>query len=353
MSILSETKKGIKSEFPDLHRNYYDKTNKINRIISNLSFNQILLIFLSSIILVTLYTYFNLKFLDILEIDFNDTIKILTPSVITLVSMNLFVTNLLLTHLKDDRDDLEKIINKKVHFKFITYFGFAIVLYLLVLIFTFKIIENYKANILIFLFCSFIIFIFLLINLYRIVFEFINKSTRKSIISKELKIEFEKILYVKKVKKEFKIKYNNFFKLNEFTLTTSYLYGLDEQLMDKNNITVNFDKLQYFRDLKSSKLLQHLVKLKDKNNFYTNIDLDEKMPTNNDLLLISINEKNEKLSNYFIYKDKPIFDESFEIDILNILLKKIDYNVNNNKLEALKEDLSNINSVFEKFLNTY
>lgn len=353
MSILSETKKGVKYEFPDLHKIYNDKTNKINRIISNLSFKQILLILLSAISIVFIYTYFNFKFLNILEIDFNDTIKILTPSVITLVSMNLFVTNLLLTHLKEDRDDLEKIINKKVHFKFITYFGFAIIFYLLVLIFTFKIIENYKTNILILLFYSFLIFIFLLINLYRVVFEFINKTSRKNIISKELKIEFEKILYMKKVKKEFKIKYNNFFKTNKFIITNSYLFGLDEQLQDKNNVTIKFEKVKYFRDLKSKQLIKHFDKIKDKDNYYTNIELDEKMPTNNDLLLISISEKNEKLAKYFIYKDKPMFEESFETDILNILLKKIDYNVNNNKLEDLKEDLSNVNSIFEKFLNTY
>ena len=59
---------------------------------------------------------------------------------------------------------------------------------------------------------------------------------------------------------------------------------------------------------------------------------------------------NSTHSNYFIYKDKPMFEENIETDILNILLKKIDYNVNNTKLEDLKEDLSNINSVFEKFL---
>nr|WP_294924494.1 hypothetical protein [uncultured Flavobacterium sp.] len=353
MSILSETKKEIKSEFPELHKTYNDKTNKINRIVSNLSFKQILLIFFSCILVASFYTYFNLKFLNVLEIDFNDTIKILTPSVITLVSMNLFVTNLLLTHLKDDRDDLEKIINKKVHFKFITYFGFAIVFYLLVLIFTFKIIENYKTNILILLFYSFLIFIFLLINLYRIVFEFINKSTRKNIISKELKVEFEKILYTKKLKKEFKIKYHNFFKINDFTLINSYLFGLDSQLKDENNVTINFNKVKYFRDIKSTELLKHFSKNKGTDNYYTSFELDEKTPTNNDLLLISTIKKNKKLSNYFIYKDKPMFEESVETDILNILLKKIDYNVSNNKVEDLKEDLSNINSVFEKFLNIY
>ncbi|MCF6140322.1 hypothetical protein L1S34_03395 [Flavobacterium sp. K77] len=353
MSILSETQKEINSEFPELYKTYSDKTNKINNFFSNLSFKQILLIFLCSILIVFLYTYFNFEFLNILDIDFNDTIKILTPSVITLVSMNLFVTNLLLTHLKDDRDDLEKIITKKVHFKFITYFGFAIVFYLLVLIFTFKILVIYKTNILILLFYSFLIFIFLLINLYKTVFEFINKTTRKNIIAKELKIEFENILYVKKVKKEFRIKYNNFFKNNNFTLTTSHLFNFDDQLKDKHNITVNFDKVKYFRDIRSTELLKHFIKIKNKVNYYTNLELDEKTPANNDLLLISIDEENNKLSNYFIYKDKPMFEESFETDILNILLKKIDYNVSNNKLEDLKEDLSNVNDIFEKFLNTY
>ncbi len=158
---------------------------------------------------------------------------------------------------------------------------------------------------------------------------------------------------MKKVKKEFKIKYNNFFKTNKFIITNSYLFGLDEQLQDKNNVTIKFEKVKYFRDLKSKQLIKHFDKIKDKDNYYTNIELDEKMPTNNALLLISISEKNEKLAKYFIYKDKPMFEDRFETDILNILLKKIDYNVNNNKLEDLKEDLSNVNSIFEKFLNTY
>lgn len=353
MSILSEVKKEIKSEYPDLQKKYNSFSNKLNNFISKLSFKEIVLIFLIAIFVVCIYTYFGLNFLNILEIDFNDTIKILTPSVITLVSMNLFVTNLLLTHLKDERDDLEKIINKKVHFKFVTYFGFTIIFFLLFLVFTFKTIENYKTNILIFLFYTFIIFIVLLINLYKIVFEFINKSTRKDIISNELKIEFEKILYEKKIKKEFKKKYNDFFQSNNFTLTTTYLFGLDDKLADNNNITINFNTAKYFRDLKSDKLKKHLKEINKKNNYYTSFELDEKIPINNQFLLLSTSEKNSKLLNCFVYSNKPMFEENLEADVLNILLKKIDYNVKNNKLEDLQEDLSNVNAIFENFLNIY
>jgi hypothetical protein len=351
--ILSETTKEIKRDYPNLHNSYHNTYSTILTRITNLSFFKIVIVFFCLICLVVFYTSSNITFLNILEIDFNDTIKVLTTSVITLVSMNLFVTNLLLTHLKDERDDLEKIINRKVRFKFVTYFGFSIIVYLLILNFTFKNIEEYKTNILIFLFYCFLCFIFLLINLYKIVFEFINKSSRKKILYFELNSEFDKILYVNKIKKEFKKKYIQFFTSLDFKETTPTFFSFDQNLVDKINVTTRFEKVNFFRDLNDKRLKKIAQKLSNTDNYFASLQLNDKFQIGNDFLLVSLNEDSEKIKNCFIFKQDPLFSDNLEPEVLNILLKKMENNIKNDRVEELREDLSNINSVFEKFLNTY
>ncbi len=351
--ILAETIKEIKRDFPKLHSSYYNIYSIILNRVTTSSFFKIAIIFFLLICIVVLYTYSNLTFLNFLEVDFHDTIKVLTTSVITLVSMNLFVTNLLLTHLKDERDDLEKIISKKVQFKFVTYFGFSIIIYLLILNVIFKNIEDYKTNILIFLFYCFLFFILLLINLYKIVFEFINKSSRKKILHYELNHEFDKILYVNKIKKEFVVKYDSFFNSHTFKKTSPLFFSFSNKLSTKTNVTVKFSKISFFRDLDTKRLKKILLKLNHTDNYFASLQLDDKFQIANDFLLVSINEDSYKIKNCFVFKETALFSDELEPEVLNILLKKLENNVKNDRLEELKEDLSNINSVLGKFLNTY
>ncbi|MEO8239131.1 MAG: hypothetical protein ABI576_13590 [Flavobacterium sp.] len=96
-----------------------------------------------------------------------------------------------------------------------------------------------------------------------------------------------------------------------------------------------------------------LLKLNHTDNYFASLQLDNKFQIDNDFLLVSINENSEKIKNCFIFKEKALFSDELEPEVLNILLKKMENNVKNDRLEELKEDLSNINSVLEKFLNTY
>ncbi|MHC0441462.1 hypothetical protein [Flavobacterium sp. 3-210] len=361
-SIISEVRKKLKKENKDLyfaHNGYQFTLSNITQIILKSSFWNIFLIMIAIILVIIIYS--NKKFdlfFDFLVIDFKELLKVLTSTVITLVSMNLFVTNLLLTHLKEERDDLEKFINKKIPFRFITYFGFSIILLLLFLNLFYGHLECSKNNILIFLAYSFFIFIGALIYLYDKVFKFITKSQRKILIFNELKREFNLNLYRSKFKKVFSENYNEFFANLNFKVVSKNLPLFNDDLAGNINILVKSNHEKYFKDLKYKSLKLLIEKIEPINQFYSTHDLDDKILNQDEILLLSFQTSNEKvnenlLRSKFVYSKENFFDENETNDILETVLEKFDKNIKSGKLEDLTSDLKNFENILNDFYKKY
>ncbi|AYN00246.1 hypothetical protein [Chryseobacterium sp. 3008163] len=265
MSLIANIKSDAKQKFPLI---YSANNNLVKTFLFRLysfNFKMLFFVYCLIIIIIIFYTLFiDFGFLKILNINFEDAIKTFTTTVITLVSMNLFVTNLLLTHLKDERDDLQSIIDKRVNFKFITYLGFSIIISILILYFLSPSITNpeIKSNILIFIFSTFIIYIIFLISLYNNVFNFIHKSKRNEIIKSELELEFDRAFYNNFLKKEFKTRYIEFIQNSGFVRYNSFA-PLNDNLVAIYKAGKND---RFLCDINTDKLKNMLVKIVDEKN---------------------------------------------------------------------------------------
>ncbi|HAT4001769.1 TPA: hypothetical protein I9Y90_003319 [Elizabethkingia anophelis] len=281
--------------------------------------------------------------------NFEDNVKTFTTAIITLVSMNLFVTNLLLTHLKDERDDLQSIIDKRLNFKFITYLGFTIVINILVLYFISPTISNQelKSNVLIFIFSTFIIYIFFLITLYNKVFDFIHKLKRSEIIKSELEYEFLKAFYNNFLKKEFKSRYEN---LMEKKLGFSeYGFFNDKEL---KAIYTPQKKDKYLKDINIKKLEKKLNRIEDMEKFYEPLELGQKLNKGQDYFFILFSQKyDKKLLDCYCLSSKSSLNEYSDNENLDRLLKKINNNTLINKHAELKDNLKSLDEIYSKYTN--
>ncbi|KFF05419.1 hypothetical protein [Flavobacterium reichenbachii] len=361
-SIIYEVKRKLKEENKELYNSHNSckfRLLNLRQIILRFSFWAIFSILISALIFVIIYS--NKKFnliIDFIIIDFKELLKLLTSSAITLVSMNLFVTNLLLTHLKEERDDLEKFINKKLPFRFITYFGFSIIIFLLLLNLFYNHLESSKNNILIFLAYSFFIFIGLLIYLYDKVFKFITKGQRKLLISTELKNEFDLNLYTEKFKNIFLESYIRFFENLNFTQTSKNLSSFNSNLIDNVHITFMTNENHYFRDLKYKSLSSLIEKVDLESHFYSVQNLDAKIVNDSEVLLLSYKTNDKKISkeslkSKFIFSKKEFLGVRQRDEVLTIVLEKLEKNIKSGKAEDVGSDLENFKSILEQFYRKY
>ena len=309
MSLIQEIKKDIKSKYPDVYKTNNDRLITVQSLMSKSSFRNILVLYLFCILLVILYSLFvNFKCFQILSINFEDNIKVFTTGVITLVSMNLFVTNLLFTHLKEERDEIQTVIDRRINFKFITYLGFSIIISILLLYFISPTINNndIKTNILIFIFLSFLAYIFLLVNLYTLVFEFIHKSKRKDIVRKELEMEFMKAFYYNYLKINFNDRYTNFIQKQK-GFAPHFYFG-EEKDLDSISFRAKEDK--FLVDINLKKLETELTDIVDEEKKYLSLELNQKFPKekSHDILLFS-SKHSERILDSYVFKDAPIIDE--------------------------------------------
>ena len=347
--LLSLVKEDLKIKNKDLYRFYNKKSNRLDSFFRNLyklSFYKILGLLMLCSIIISVFTYLNITW-DLINYDFKELLKTITTSSITLVSMNLFVTNLLLTHLKEERDDLEKFILNKINFVFVTYFGFSIILFLVILNISHEIIDDkIKSNILLFLSYCFIVFIILLIYLYNIIFKFIIKSKRNLLINKELEKEFSQNLYKHKFHVSFNSIFLNHFSEKEIKTVPHNLYPWRDDLQNSVIINNKFSKDKYFRNIKL-----HNIKKEYKNISISEIKLNQKIIAGNEIFLSSIDPDNKKikqnkLKSAFIFTNKPLFGKN-DTTMIEIILDKFDKDVKNQNMENLKIDLQNINTIFD------
>lgn len=353
MSLIQEIKNDIKSKYPDVYKMNNDRLVTVQFLMSKSSFWHILALYLFCILLVILYSLFiNFKCFQILSINFEENIKVFTTGVITLVSMNLFVTNLLFTHLKEERDEIQTVIDRRINFKFITYLGFSIIISILLLYFISPTVNNsdVKTNVLIFIFLSFLIYIFLLVDLYTTVFEFIHKSKRKDIVRKELETEFLKSFYFNCLKMKFKDRYVHFIK-NQKGFIPHFYFGEEEDL---HSISFCENKDKYLVDIDLRNLDEELVNIVDEEKKYLSLELNQKFPKeeSHDILLFSTKHRHrEKILNSYIFRNKPLVDEEFEYENIDRLIKKINLNTLDNRFEALEDNLEDLLIVYVKYIN--
>lgn len=350
MSLIKQLKEEAKEKYPQIYLANNKLSELFNYRFSRLIFAEIFGVLIILIICVSLYTiYINFQFLQFLNINFEDNIKTFTTIIITLVSMNLFVTNVLFTHLRDERDEIQYIIDNRIHFKFITYLGFTIILCVICLYFISPSFENIyvKSNILILLFISFIYYIFRLIRLYDTVFNFLNKSKRIQIIKDELDSEFSRAFYNDFLKKEFKKRYLDLLTKYSFTKCFSFKTGSDNfkklSFQEKNDV--------YLVDIDVFGLESHIKKIKDVDKKYLSLELNQKFEKNNIHCIFTFKDiQKSNLRKYFILKKKPLLNNTTDKENLIKLLNKVSNNTLNNKFQDLNENLKTLENIYIKYV---
>lgn len=350
MSLKQLIKKEIKRKFPAVYKSKNDKISNIYQWINKRSFWPILIVYILFIIIITLYSkLIDFEFLKILDIEFDDNIKIFTTGIITLVSMNLFVTNLLFTHLKDERDDIQSIIDRKVNFKFITYLGFTLIICVLCLYFFSPnlIYNNTKSNILIFIFSSFIGYIFLLVNLYNTVFNFIHKTKRSEIIKTELNLEFRKAFYCDYLQKRFKEEY-----VNLMEKKTNFLpYPIWQEIPGLKAYTYKSSQNFYFADVSISQLSKLSGNKQNSEIYYHQLHLGREYLKNEDLKLFSlISNKNFKYKKIYTFSTKNSLSTFYSQENLDRLLRKINDNTLTNRYNDLSSNLKNLEEIYTEYI---
>lgn len=349
MSLKKTIKKEIETKFPKIYKSKNDSVLDFYTWVNTRNFWAILFIYFVSVLIIGLYTQFiDFDFLKILNIKFEDNIKTFTTGIITLVSMNLFVTNLLFTHLKDERDDIQSIIDKKVNFKFITYLGFSIIVCILSLYFFSPNIfnGNVKSNILIFIFCSFLCYIFLLIILYNTVFNFIHKTKRTEIIKTELKLEFHKAFYNDYYKKRFNEEYKN---LMENKLNFSH-YSNWREIEGIEHLKINNSKDIYLEDINDTS--NQFDKVKNVEKFYHIMELGKQYQKNTDIRLFSVSDKIKfKYKRFYSFSTKNSFPLESHREYLDKLLKKVTDNTLTNRYTDLSTNLKSLEDIYSEYID--
>lgn len=350
MSLKKYINKEIENKFPRVYKSENDKISKIYNWIFKKNFGEILLIYSAFIIVIILYSQFiDIKFLKILDIKFDDTVKTFTTGIITLVSMNLFVTNLLLTHLRDERDDLQSIIDRRINFKFITYLGFTNIICVLFLYFFSPSIynESIKSNILIFLFSSFVGYIFLLVFLYNNVFNFIHKTKRTEIVKKELNLEFYKAFYNDYFKRRFKEEYKN---LLEVKLNFQS-YPIWQEIEEINHYTYNPSKNVYLKDINIKAISALAKQINSSKKYYHIIDLGKEYQKDIEIKLFSLPlNRNLKFKKIYSFSSKVSFKTEYSQEYLDTLLKKVRDNTLRNKYNELSTNLKSLENIYSEYI---
>lgn len=350
MSLKQSVKKEIKSKFPKV---YNHKNNTILDILSwifSRGFWAVFFIYLALISIIVLYTIFiDWDFLKFFTINFDDTVKTFTTGIITLVSMNLFVTNLLLTHLKDERDEIQSIIDKKVNFKFITYLGFTLIICVLSLYFVSPSIRNQsvKSNILIFIFTSFATYILLLVYLYNTVFKFIHKTKRTKIVKLELHLEFYKSFYNHYFKKRFKEEYKHLME-NELKFIS---YPVWQEIEGVKHYVKKNKKNVYLSDINISAIKNLSEKMGDTKKYYHELQLGKLYEKTNDIKLFALQPNpNIIYKNIYSFSSKNNLQSDYSQEYLQKLLKKVNDNTLSNKFNELDDNLQNLDDIYTEFI---
>lgn len=342
--------KEIETKFPKVYKSKNDKISNFYIWVYSKNFWSILLIYNALILIIALYSkYIDFEFLKILDIKFEDTVKTFTTGIITLVSMNLFVTNLLLTHLKDERDDIQSIIDRKVNFKFITYLGFTLIICVLSLYFFSPSIhnENVKSNILIFIFSTFVCYIILLVILYNTVFNFIHKTKRTEIVKSELNVEFYNAFYLDYFKKRFKEEYINLME-NNLNFQT---YPIWQDIEGINHYTHKISNNIFLKDINVDAVSKLAKKINSATKYYHVLELERKYEKNSEIKLFSLSEnKKLKCNKIYTFSTKSSTHYEYSQEYLDKLLKKIDDNTLNNNFFELSTNLKSLEDIYDEYI---
>lgn len=350
MSLKKLISKEIEVKFPKVFKSKNNKISIFRNWIFSKNFWAILIFYNVLIFVIVLYSkYIDFEFLKILDIKFEDTVKTFTTGIITLVSMNLFVTNLLLTHLKDERDDIQSIIDRKVNFKFITYLGFTLIICVLSLYFFSPSItnENVKSNILIFIFSTFVCYILLLVILYNTVFNFIHKTKRTEIVKSELNLEFHKAFYIDYFKRRFKEEYRNLME-NKLNFQS---YPTWQEVEGINHYTHKISKNIFLKDISVDAISKLSKKITNTTKYYHILELERQYQKDSEIKLFSLSEKkNFKCNKIYSFSSKSSIHSEYSQEYLDKLLKKIDNNTLNNKFNELSTNLKNLEDIYNEYI---
>lgn len=351
MSLLKKSKNEIKNNQPELYKVNNNTFSKIKDKIFDTGFYSILLSFFLAFGLIFLYSYYiNFDLLKILNVDFHNSINLLLTSIITLVSINLLVTNFLFTYLKGSLENIQTIVEKKVSFKFSTYYGFSIIISTLLLFFFSNIVANeyVKSNMLMFIFISFIIYILLIVKIYDSVFSFINNDKRREIIKSELIGELNRNLYESLLRTLFNKKQTDFFENKlQFKKINSF-----ETISEYDTITYLPNTNRYLVDLKTEKLAKKLDSSPDESGYYYHIKLGQEFQNQIETKLLSFSsEQKLKVEKYYILKKEPSVIPN-DTKHLQRVLSSLNKSVQSSNIENLETNLKDLGDIYEIYLKT-
>lgn len=353
MRLLKKSKKEIREHYPKLYsRARLSYFTRIIRYFRTCNFKIILTSYILTLISILLYSKFlNFEFLQIIKLDYKNIIAVITTSIITLVSINLLVTNFLFTFLKDEIDDLQSIIDKTIHYKFPTYLGFSIIISVLILFFIGGSIGNDTAttNILIFIFYTFILYIFIIVNLYNRVFDFLNRNKRSELLKKEIFKEFYFSFYIFKLKQLFYSNYKKFYGQLEIEEELNHFFPTKQH---KHFVVFETTKDLYLRDVKLNALSRELKNYESEKIRFYSLNFDQQFKNTHTSKIISSEDviDERKIRSAFILSRKRNIQEP-TIEELATLEMYIENSIDKKDFEKLEQNLNVLEEVYKTYLD--
>lgn len=237
-----------------------------------------------------------LKYFNFIKINNNYIERVLheyTLYIGTFISITLIATTFLFNFLKEIMDTNIKLIVRYVNYESVAYYGFSLVICLLLqklLSLTLSI--SALKNLLVLDFYLVIIFILLLIRLYARVFEIIKPTKLKEIYVNDTR----KIFALNIFQELYKIKSEKIFKdtliKNNFSEISNFNYFFGDEKDENINYLFNRRKGFYLKDVNFKKLLRRTKKFKIKK--FVPVHFEQKFNEQNDYLLLGFENDNEK-----------------------------------------------------------
>ncbi|WP_299122991.1 hypothetical protein [uncultured Winogradskyella sp.] len=319
MSKLStKFNKSIKEEHNDLYK-LLKRENKLfllkNKILLRTKWYHYFLLHLTLGVLAVMFSFnFNeislLKYLNFIEIDKNYADKILheyTLYIGTFISVTLIVTTFLFNFLKEFIDSNIKLVVRYVNYEIVAYYGFGLVVSLIVQkLLSVTLPFEKLQNLLILDFYLILIFLFLLVSLYVRIFEIIQPSKLKEVYLEDTKRIcalniFHQLFEIKSKK----IMQDSFKEIKFQEISNATHFFADDTREDLHYIyNQDENKGKYLKDIHLKKLFKKTKGFQIKQ--FVPLHLGQYFIPGSDYLLLAFEKENEKFKDNKFFKSLGI-----------------------------------------------
>lgn len=350
-TLLKKFDECIKAEHKDIYE-FLKRNNKIRRYLIIVKskikwYHYFFLVFF--LFLINLFFSFDfskypvLKYLNIVTVDDSYIERVLheyTLYIGTFISITLIATTFLFNFLKEIMDSNIKLIVRYVNYEAAAYYGFSLVICLIIQKFiSLTLPTETLKNLIVLDFYFIIVFIFLLLRLYTKVFEIIKPTKLKEMYLNETKklcsLNIFQELYEIKSKKIYK----DTLVKQGFTETSNGNYFWGDRSQDNLKYLFNRKKGLYLKNVNFDKLIKRTNKFKIKH--FVPVHFGQFFDDSSDYLLLAFekdnrNFKDNKFLKFFNISKGQII-EFFILNSFSYRKKNVDKNIVSDELDEKLE----------------